>query len=191
MKLILPWFPVSATIFSKKKQKKPVSRTPTLARASTRAPFLRRQRTTSTCPARAAMCSAVSPRCRKVKKIQCFKPPWRNIALHFCQLRQGAKNSACMHEPSLGSLWFANSAILEKNYLYSILPFTPAWSHMFLRFLYTGASASADVHWTLSLCAIVQWTCLFLGIVRHTSLKMEASFSPDGLFLHTVWSWQL
>lgn len=84
-----------------------MSRTPTLARASTRAPFLRRQRTTSTCPARAAMCSAVSPRCKKVKKFQCLKSPWRNWALHFCQLRQGAKKSACIHVPNLGSIWFA------------------------------------------------------------------------------------
>ena len=91
----------------RKKKKKVVSRTPTLARASTRAPFLRRQRTTSTCPARAAMCSAVSPRCKKVKKFQCLKSPWRNWALHFCQLRQGAKKSACIHVPNLGSIWFA------------------------------------------------------------------------------------
>lgn len=41
---------------------------PTLARASTSAPFRSRQRTTSTWPARAAMCSAVSPRCGKQER---------------------------------------------------------------------------------------------------------------------------
>lgn len=47
--------------------RKPRAPAPTLALASTRAPFLRRHRTTSTCPARAAMCSAVSPRCQETK----------------------------------------------------------------------------------------------------------------------------
>lgn len=53
---------------------------PTLALASTRAPFLRRHRTTSTWPARAAMCRAVSPRCQETETAESQANPPRGMA---------------------------------------------------------------------------------------------------------------
>lgn len=60
----------------------------TRARASTIAPFLRRHLTTSTWPARAAMCKAVSPRCANdmqqhtVQTSQCTF--WKPITVTVC-----------------------------------------------------------------------------------------------------------
>lgn len=194
-----------------KRKKTIVSRTPTLARASTRAPFLRRQRTTSTCPARAAMCNAVSPRCRKAKAFQCPKLTWRKIFAsvspthdNWCWdpsfLPAGTLASApewgvstchctweCLGLPPGQSQTNMASTTERQNGNPGLGKFCQIdlpWSHLSLSFVHNRASAHVlHRRWEYT-------EPLSLEIAQHTSLKMERDIFPDGLFLHSVWSWQ-